>query len=425
MTLRIRDRTYWTDGVSDPHSLLGRSKLNELITGFRLSGKQKAEMRHVVVWGFHLRRAHQDYAWTSLASERFMVADLRGAFDGRWGLARQHIRKAHDDLVAWGFLAVAHKGRGKGDASRYWPNFDLLHQAAAGRFPYAISVTIPADVIAMFGCDIGTGNHVVSTSKPGTTSCPVVGTTSYPVEGGTGNHVVSEDLITGPGERPESSKVGVSAAAGTPAADAPGAATGFERIWNAYGKLGNKQESRKAFATICSPDINHIAERAASWAASAKPGQKRMPLEKWLAAERYDEADRQTLAPAAPRTSTSKAKEPKPKPQPQMPGQNYRIFDAVIESDEFGNETLKIALEGETGTAERSFSIIIQHRDSGRQVAGQHRLTSLLTACGITTIDGPGELLGHSIYMDGDGKVSPSRPAAVACNDNEPLGEAA
>lgn len=298
MTLRIRDRTYWTDGVSDPHSLLGRSKLNELITGFRLSGKQKAEMRHVVVWGFHLRRAHQDYAWTSLASERFMVADLRGAFDGRWGLARQHIRKAHDDLVAWGFLAVAHKGRGKGDASRYWPNFDLLHQAAAGRFPHAISVTIPADVIAMFGCDIETGNHVVSTSKLGTTSCPVVGTTSYPVEGETGNHVVSEDLITGPGERPESSKVEVSAAASTPAADAPGAATGFERIWNAYGKLGNKQESRKAFAAIYNPDINHITERAASWAASAKPGKKRMPLEKWLAAERYDEADRRAPPPA-------------------------------------------------------------------------------------------------------------------------------
>jgi hypothetical protein len=70
------------------------------------------------------------------------------------------------------------------------------------------------------------------------------------------------------------------------------AGIGFERIWRAYGRYGNKQSSRRAFEAIADPDVDYIAKRAASWAASAKPGQRRMPLEKWLEQERYDEADR-------------------------------------------------------------------------------------------------------------------------------------
>ncbi|MBZ9600500.1 hypothetical protein [Phyllobacterium chamaecytisi] len=72
----------------------------------------------------------------------------------------------------------------------------------------------------------------------------------------------------------------------------------FNRLWLAYGRLGNKQKSREAFLSI-NPDADlaqRMVERAKSWALSAKPGQKRMPLEKWLAAEKYDEADR--AAPA-------------------------------------------------------------------------------------------------------------------------------
>jgi hypothetical protein len=78
-----------------------------------------------------------------------------------------------------------------------------------------------------------------------------------------------------------------------PGADAPAATgSGFERCWRAYGRYGNKQASRQAFDAITDPDADHIAERAAAWAASAKPGQRRMPLERWLEAEKYDEADR-------------------------------------------------------------------------------------------------------------------------------------
>lgn len=71
----------------------------------------------------------------------------------------------------------------------------------------------------------------------------------------------------------------------------------FERCWKAYGKLGSKKASRVAFAIIQNPDVDQIAERAASWATSAKG--KRMPFEKWLIEERYDEADRRAGQPHA------------------------------------------------------------------------------------------------------------------------------
>lgn len=98
-----------------------------------------------------------------------MAADLRGAFDGRWGLARQHIRKAHDELVEWKFLVLIHKGKGKGDGSRYWPNFDLLAQAAAGLFPHALSVSPPPSIIDRYGepeSISSTGNYGVPGSEP-------------------------------------------------------------------------------------------------------------------------------------------------------------------------------------------------------------------------------------------------------------------
>src|SRR5690606_27636224 len=61
-----------------------------------------------------------------------------------------------------------------------------------------------------------------------------------------------------------------------PGADAPAEAGGFERVWRAYKKHGNKQASRKAFEAIPNPEVDLITSRAASWAASAKPGQRRM-----------------------------------------------------------------------------------------------------------------------------------------------------
>jgi hypothetical protein len=84
-----------------------------------------------------------------------------------------------------------------------------------------------------------------------------------------------------------------SVSASGPDAEAPSVAgLDFERIWRAYGRYGNKQASKRAFDTITDPDADHMAQRAAAWASSAKPGRRRMPLERWLDAEKFDEADR-------------------------------------------------------------------------------------------------------------------------------------
>jgi len=292
MSREPRTRSYWTDGVADPHSLLGRSKLNELILGYHVSRKQKVEMRHVVVWNFHLRNAHRDYAWTSLVSERQMVADIRGAFDGRWGLARQHIRRAHDELVDWKILALAHKGGGKGDGSRYWPNFDLLEQAADGRFPHKIAITLPQDVVARYGCEqpkIATGNYAVPTSEPGTTLYPVLGTTLYPVKTPTGNYVVPEDPTTRPGIKDpgHSSCIDISApvADGLPAT-APD--DGFDRLVAAYAKPGdNLVKARRAFDELApnGDEIERMITSARSWRSTANG--KRMALARWIEERRW------------------------------------------------------------------------------------------------------------------------------------------
>jgi hypothetical protein len=104
------------------------------------------------------------------------------------------------------------------------------------------------------------------------------------------------------------------------------------------------------FAAIDNPDVDHIAERAAAWAASAKPGQRRMPLEKWLAAEKYDEADRKVPAKQpASAIGTAKAdndNDPLPIPlwargKPQnWPDGSYpiKIVEADTHEDEYSDE---------------------------------------------------------------------------------------
>ncbi len=111
----------------------------------------------------------------------------------------------------------------------------------------------------------------------------------------------------------------VSAPAASGLSAVAGAGSDFERIWVAYRKLGNKKASRAAFEAIENPDVELIVARAASWAASAKPGQKRMPLEKWLAAEKYDEADRRV---------EPKATKPEPEREPRM--ELYLTRPAII-----------------------------------------------------------------------------------------------
>jgi hypothetical protein len=131
---------------------------------------------------------------------------------------------------------------------------------------------------------------------------------------------------------------------------------GFERCWRAYGKYGNKQAARKAFDAITNPDVDLIAQRAVAWAASAKPGQRRMPFEKWLATEKYDEADR-GLGVAA-RTSLKPSRDP------------WRDFTIVSgETQESGTTLLTVIFHDESEEPQR-WPLPQQHIDDMLKVCG-------------------------------------------------------
>jgi hypothetical protein len=115
--------------------------------------------------------------------------------------------------------------------------------------------------------------------------------------------------------------------------------SGFERCWRAYGKYGNKQASRKTFAAIENPDVELIVQRAAAWFASAKPGQRRMPFEKWLAAEKYDEADRSHGVAA--NTSV----------KPREPWHDFTIVSG--ETNECGDAALRVIFHDESDEPQR------------------------------------------------------------------------
>ena len=71
-------------------------------------------------------------------------------------------------------------------------------------------------------------------------------------------------------------------------------ASGFERVFEAYDGPGNRMKARAAFEAV-NPDadlIDRMVERAESWRQSARPGSRRMPLERWISGERYLERDR-------------------------------------------------------------------------------------------------------------------------------------
>lgn len=187
----------------------------------------------------------------------------------------------------------------------------------------------------------------------------------------------------------------------------------FERIWKAYGRYGNKQASRRAFEGITGPDLNHIVSRATAWAASAKPGRRRMPLEKWLAAEKYDEADRSVRPKAEPpelaeeddmgrrRSSTVDAAE--------AAEHDRKLSGAAIEISVPSGVPLTVvstAVEkrgGDTWMALQTdrgrVAVLVEGSNAPLQDAGQEHLQRLAYACGVDAIDDPAELHGTSFMI--------------------------
>ncbi|MCK1379585.1 hypothetical protein IVB33_18890, partial [Bradyrhizobium sp. 24] len=191
---------------------------------------------------------------------------------------------------------------------------------------------------------------------------------------------------------------------------------GFDRIWKAYGRYGNKQASRREFEAISSPDVDYIAARADAWAASVKPGHRRMPLEKWLAAEKYDEADR-SVKP--------KAEAPELDEEGQLARRRSNAIDAAQAAEhdrklsgaaiEIGVPrgvllTILSAAEERRGdetwlemqTAQGRVAILIEGSNALLQDAGQAHLNQLTEACGLGTINDAAELHGKSFMVVGD-----------------------
>ncbi|TGN80497.1 hypothetical protein EOW77_0028145 [Bradyrhizobium yuanmingense] len=207
-----------------------------------------------------------------------------------------------------------------------------------------------------------------------------------------------------------------SVSASGPDAEAPAVAGGFESIWLAYGRYGNKQASRQAFKDITNPDVDHIASRAASWAASAKPGQRRMPLEKWLEQERYDEADRSMKARVAPTSTAGDGDDEEPDVRKKHatdyaeiaeaerrlrqsalqydvpPGVLVTIIDTVMIAA--GND-LWLQVETDRG----SVAVLLEAQSASLQEAGQEHFGRLCDACGVSEVNNSSDLHGKSFMI--------------------------
>jgi hypothetical protein len=272
---------YWTHGVDVFPGPVAQFRMAQLIDlDDRLYENARTVYRFLIGW------YHEDYGDALLSMRHVSKVMRQRAPAGARVLSHSVVARAIVSLLETGWVARTFRGRGKGKgASRYVPVINVLDLASQGKFPE------PSH----------SGGTVEELSRAnGTDLSRAIGTVDDELSRANGTKTRLPDPATEPGT---GISKGVSANSAAPGLKAAPADAGFERVWRAYGKLGNKAASRRAFAAILNPDIAHIAARASAWAASAKAGQKRMPLEKWLTAEKYDEADRR--APTVPRQNCS------------------------------------------------------------------------------------------------------------------------
>lgn len=267
-------RSYWTHGVDEYPGPVAQFRMSQLVDyDQRLTEPARTTYRFLIGWYMQTRG-------DALASVRHIVETMqKRAPDGARRLSRSSVQRAIDLLIKTGWLVRTHEGN-RGGASRYVPVMNVLDLATQGTLPAAENVYVPLHRDA-------TDSEVMSHST-GTKVSHSTGTQTADTSHSTGTKTQLLDPVNNPGTSNCNDVAGAAAADGL----APTARAGFEKVWLAYGNLGSKAAARAEFAKLANPDVDHIASRAASWAASAQPGRKRMPLEKWLALEKYDEADR-------------------------------------------------------------------------------------------------------------------------------------
>lgn len=99
-------------------------------------------------------------------------------------------------------------------------------------------------------------------------------------------HDTESDLLPLTGVRGEVGKPTPAHGAGLAAGHR---SAGFEEAFREYGSHGDLEAASAIWATLnpTSELAAHIIAQATSWKRTAKPGQRRMPFEKWLAQEKY------------------------------------------------------------------------------------------------------------------------------------------
>lgn len=257
------------------------------------------------------------------------------------------------------------------------------------------------------------------------TACGVETHTS---RGASGVDSHTESYLLSPAYSPADSKSRlVSATAAQGHSAAPEAGREFDRVWLAYGKYGNKVASRKAFAAINNPDVDLIVKRATAWAASAKPGQRRMPLEKWLAAEKWDEADRRTVV-AKPANDDVEVDEDEDSVRKKSAGDDFASAErlkarrrAAVAIDAPHGVVLTVtgaATESRGAdtwlaiqTTRGSVAVLVEATDPYLQEEGQRHLARLTDACG-GEINEPQDIIGREFVISDASFVAPVEQAA-------------
>lgn len=335
---------------------------------------------------------HAKAAWVII--DRFVRSKGNGRASLRYieratGLGRPAVARACRELMEWGYVD---RRVGSGTRpSEYAPNW----------------------VLTISGMTSRTSRQIDNSGVETVTSCGVEMHTTIAASGVDSQ---TESYLPSPAYSPADGIVTTVSASG-PGAEAAPAVAGidFEHCWRAYGRYGNKQASRKAFEAIENPDVDLIARRASAWAASAKPGQRRMPFEKWLEAEKYDEADRQVQPKA--RVSKPEVRERTDADHANESARAARsierkaidvgvplnvpvtvVSDAVESND--GDKWLRLL------TDKGSIGMLIEANSCDLQRAGQMHFAQLTDACGLVDVSDGAAFHGMRFMVTHDGIVS-------------------
>lgn len=360
------------DRKTEPGSLL-----SQWWTCLRVMYDKRAKPRHVAVAMTIVEAFRRDFG-----SGRASISYIKRATR----MDDKTIIKTCRELADWGFV-LRHVASGK--ATEYVPAW-----ATAKPRPESTSG------------DFTSGENTSGNFPRGTSgNFPIGSPETSPV-------FPRESYLQSPAYKPADCKVGAQVSDGGPGADAP-AASGrdFERIWLAYGKLGNKAASRRAFEAIINPDVDHIARRASAWAASVKPGQRRMPLEKWLASEKYDEADRRIIPKAAKQESDADVDHAIASARADRVIK-MKVIDVGVPLGE-AVTVVSGSLEGDNGgrwlrllTDKGPLGILLEASNIDLQQAGQKHLESLIYACGVDgDVDDADDFRGGTFMMTRAGIV--------------------